>query len=113
MNAGIEEYELPSRARVDCYIPNKYVCELDFANKIYEMFGQLAWYSLETGLKGKGVIILDKKYEKKQMYYVEKARKMAEAYGFEIEVITDDILNLDENGKCPYKDCKCNKNKGD
>ena len=35
----------------------------------------------------------------------------AQANNFEVEFITDDILNIDKNGKCPYIDCKCHRKK--
>ena len=45
------------------------------------------------------------------MIYYERIKKIGEVYNFEVEYITDDILNLNENGRCLYIDCKCNKNK--
>ena len=74
-----------------------------------EAVGQALHYGMMTGKRPKVVLILDNKYKDKQMIYFERIKKIGEVYNFEVEYITDDILNLDESGKCPYKDCKCNK----
>ena len=107
---GIEEYELSDKTRVDC-LTEKYAIEFDFANKKYESVGQALWYGINTGKTPKVVLILDSKYKKEQMRYFDRIKKIGEVYNFEVEYITDDILSLDKNGKCPYTDCKCNKNK--
>ncbi len=105
---GIEEYELSDKTRVDC-LTDEYAIEYDFANKKYEAVGQALHYAVMTGKKPKVVLILDKKFEKKQLRYYERIKKVGEVYGFEVEYITDDILNLNEKKKCPYADCKCNR----
>lgn len=105
---GVEEYELSDKTRVDC-LTEKYAIEYDFANKKYEAVGQALHYGIMTGRTPKVVLILDKKYEKRQLRYYERIKRIGEAYGFEVEYITDDILNLDKDGHCPYVDCKCNR----
>lgn len=105
---GIEEYELSDKTRVDC-LTDKYAIEYDFANKKYEAVGQALHYAVMTGKQPKVVLIIDKKYEKKQLYYYERIKRIGEIYNFEVEYITDDILQLDKDGHCPYIDCKCNK----
>lgn len=110
MVGGIEEYELPDKTRVDC-LTDTYAIEFDFANKKYEAVTQALWYGLNTGKIPKVVLILDRKLKKEQMVYFERIKKIGEVYKFGVEYITDDILNLDKNGQCPYKDCKCNKNR--
>ena len=108
MHNGIEEYELSDKTRVDC-LTDKYAIEFDFANKKYEAVGQALHYGIMTGKTPKVVLILDKKFEKKQLCYYERIKNIGEVYGFEVEYITDDILNLDKDGRCPYTDCKCNR----
>ena len=110
MYNGIEEYELPDKTKVDL-LTDKYAIEFDFANKKYEAVGQALHYGMMTGKIPKVVLILDNKYKDKQMIYYERIKKIGEVYNFEVEFITDDILNLDKNGKCPYIDCKCNRKK--
>lgn len=103
----MEEYELSDKTRVDC-LTDKYAIEYDFANKKYEAVGQALHYAVMTGKQPKVVLIIDKKYEKKQLYCYERIKRIGEVYNFEVEYITDDILQLDKEGHCPYSDCKCN-----
>lgn len=110
MYYGIEEYELPDKTKVDL-LTDKYAIEFDFANKKYEAVGQALHYGIMTGKRPKVVLILDNKYKDKQMIYYERIKKIGEVYNFDVEFITDDILNLDKNGKCPYIDCKCHRKK--
>lgn len=105
---GIEEYRLPDKTRVDL-LTDEYAIEFDFANKKYEAVGQALHYAIMTGKKPKIVLILDKKHEQKQMKYVERIKNIGNVYNIEVEYITDDILNLNNEGHCPYKDCKCNR----
>lgn len=108
---GVEEYELPDKTRVDC-LTNEYAIEFDFCvpGKIYESVGQALYYGLMTNRKPKVVLILDRKHEEQQKkYYYSRIKKIGDKYGFAVEYITDDILKLDKEGSCPYKDCKCNK----
>ncbi len=100
---GIEEFELPDKTRVDC-LTEEYAIEYDFANKKYEAVGQVLHYAVMTGKKPKIVLILDNKYKEKQMYYVRRLQKIGKVYRFEVEYISEDILN-----ECPYLDCKCKK----
>jgi len=110
MHAGIEEYKLPDKTRVDC-LTDKYAIEFDFANKKYEAVTQALWYGMNTGKLPNVILILDNKYQDKQMIYYERIKKIGEVYNFEVEYITNDILNIDETGKCPYIDCKCRRKK--
>lgn len=108
---GIEEYELPDRTRVDL-LTDKYAIEFDFCvpPKIYEAIGQALHYSVMTDKKPKIVLILDTKYaELQKKYYFSRVQRVGKVYNIEVEYITDDILNIDKNGHCPYSDCKCNK----
>lgn len=115
---GQEEYILPDKTRIDI-LTGEYCIEFDFVSpgKPYEAVGQALHYQVDymqaTGepRKPKVVLILDKKFEKRQMHYYERIKRVGDYYGFEVEYITDDILNIDENGRCPYKDCKCHKHK--
>ena len=77
-------------------------------NNLYinEGVGQALHYGLMTGKKPKVVLILD---NPKQMVYFKRVQKLADKYGFEVEYVTDEILNLDKGGKCKYKECRCNK----
>ena len=111
MHNGIEEYELPDKTRVDC-LTETHAIEFDFAAvKWAESIGQSAWYGLQTGKKPKVVLILDSKYKKQQMVYVDRVKKIGEVYGIEVEYVSDEILNLDKDGKCQNPTCKCHKPK--
>lgn len=105
---GIEEYKLPDYTRVDC-LTDTHAIEFDFANKWAESIGQALHYALMTGKKAKVVLILDEKYKQKQMIYFERVKRIGEKHNIDVEFITDDILKLNKEGKCPYKDCKCNR----
>ena len=105
---GVEEYVLSDRTRVDC-LTDTHAIEFDFADKKYEAVGQALHYAVMTDKKPGIVLILDKKYQDRQMHYYNRLVKIGEVYGILVEYVTDDILNLDENGKCPYKECKCNR----
>ena len=106
MHNGIEEYELSDKTRVDC-LTDTYAIEFDFCNKVYEAVGQSLHYALMTGKKPKIVLILDSKYKQQQMVYVERIKKIGQTYGIEVEYVSDEILNIDNKGKCQYKDCRC------
>jgi len=105
---GIEEYENKDFTRVDCLTEQNAV-EFDFANKWAESIGQALHYAYMTGKKGKVVLILEN--PKKEMVYYKRVKKLGKIHGFDVEYVTMDILKLDENGKCPYADCKCNRKK--
>ena len=107
-HGGVEEYVLSDRTRVDC-LTDTHAIEFDFADKKYEAVGQSLHYAVMTNKKPGIVLILDKKYLDRQMHYYNRLVKIGEVYGIQVEYVTDDILNLDENGKCPYKECKCNR----
>jgi len=102
---GIEEYENEDKTRVDCLTKN-YAVEFDFANKWAEAVGQAEHYAQMTGKRGLVVLILEKPDEEK--IYFNRVKKLSEVYDFDVEYITDNVLNL-INNKCPYLDCKCNK----
>ena len=99
------EYENKDKTRVDC-LTDTYAVEFDFANKWAESVGQALHYGLMTGKKPKVVLILD---NNKQMVYFKRVQKLADKYGFEVEYVTDEILNIDEEGKCGSKEYRCNK----
>lgn len=104
---GIEEYENSDKTRVDC-LTDTHAVEFDFANKYYEAIGQALHYGVMTGKKPKVVLILDSKYLNQQMKYFERVKRIGEVYNIDVEYVSDEILNLDKEGKCPYIDCKCN-----
>lgn len=103
---GIEEYENSDFTRVDC-LTDKHAVEFDFANKWAESIGQSLHYQRMTGKKAKVVLILEN--PQKEMVYYHRVKHLGDIYGFDVEYVTPSILNIDENGKCPYVDCKCNK----
>ena len=107
---GIEEYELSDKTRVDC-LTDTHAIEFDFANKWAESIGQALHYGSMTSKKPKVVIILDSKYKYQQMVYFERVKKIGKIYNIDVEYISDDILNIDNKGKCQFVDCKCNKKK--
>ena len=105
---GIEEYENQDKTRVDC-LTEYHAVEFDYANKWAESIGQALHYQLMTGKKAMVVLILEE--PEKEMVYFNRVKKLGKIHGFDVEYVTNDILNLDENGKCPYADCKCHKKK--
>ena len=108
LHDGIEEYELSDKTRVDC-LTKDYAIEFDFANKTYEAIGQALHYSIMTNKRPKVVLILDKKYEQRQMVYFERIKRIGNIYNIEVEYVTDDILTLDKKNSCNWSDCKCHK----
>ena len=105
-HSGIEEYENKDYTRVDC-LTKYHAVEFDFANKWAESIGQALHYEEMTGKKAMVVLILEN--PQKQMVYFNRVKRLAEKYCFDAEYITSNILNIDENCKCPYSDCKCKK----
>ena len=107
-HGGVMEYENSDFTRVDC-LTKKHAVEFDFANKWHESIGQALHYGLMTGKKPMVVLILD--CPEKQMVYYYRIKKLAKKYKFDVEYVTDDILELDKDGKCLNPKCKCHKSK--
>jgi len=107
LHNGIEEYENKDMTRVDC-LTKTHAVEFDFANKWAESIGQCLHYQRMTGKRGMVVLILEN--PQKEMVYYNRVRELGKIYNFDVEYITPQILNI-KNGKCPYKDCKCNQKK--
>lgn len=107
-HGGVTEYENSDFTRVDC-LTKKHAVEFDFANKWAESIGQAEHYGLMTGKKPMVVLILDN--PEKQMVYYYRIKKLANKYKFDVEYVTDDILELDKDGKCLNSKCKCHKPK--
>ena len=105
LHNGIEEYQNADFTRVDC-LTKTYAVEFDFARKWAESIGQALHYSYMTGKKGKVVLILEN--PKKEMIYYKRVENLGRIYNFDTEYVTPAILNI-KNGKCQFKDCKCNK----
>ena len=103
---GITEYKNPDYTRVDC-LTETHAVEFDFANKWAESIGQALHYGLMTGKKPKVVLILDEPC--KQMVYFERIQRIGKKYKIDIEYVTNEILNVDENYKCKNPKCKCHK----
>ena len=103
---GIMEYENEDFTRVDC-LTKTHAVEFDFANKWHESIGQALHYGIMTGKKPMVVLILDDPC--KQMIYFKRVEKISKKYKFDVEYVTNDILNLDEDGKCSNLKCKCHK----
>ena len=104
---GIEEYQNEDFTRVDC-LTESHAVEFDFSNKWAESVGQALHYGLMTGKRGMVVLILEN--PSREFVYYSRVKRLAEIYDFDIEYVTPEILNI-KNGKCPYADCKCRKNK--
>ena len=102
---GIEEFENRDKTRVDCLTITNAV-EFDFANKWAESIGQALYYQFMTGKRAKVVLILENPY--KEMVYFKRIENLAKIYDFDVEYVTNDILQL-ENGKCRNIKCKCHK----
>lgn len=98
------EYENIDKTRVDC-LTEFHAVEFDFYNKWAESIGQALYYGFMTGKKPKVVLILEN--QKWQMVYYNRILKLSKIYNFDVEYVTNDILELDENGKCFNKECKC------
>lgn len=81
--------------------------EFDFANKWAESIGQALHYQYMTGKKAMVVLILED--PKTEMVYFNRVKKLGQIHGIDVEYITPEILHI-KDGKCPYLDCKCNKN---
>jgi len=105
---GIMEYENSDFTRVDC-LTKTHVVEFDFANKWHESIGQALHYGMMTGKKPMVVLILDDPIT--QMVYFKRIKKIAKKYKFDVEYVTNDILILDQNGKCNNLNCKCRRDK--
>ena len=103
---GIMEYKNEDFTRVDC-LTEKHAVEFDFANKWAESIGQALHYGLMTDKKPKVVLILDN--PKTQMVYYKRVQRLGRKYKFDTEYVTNDILQLDENGQCFNPKCKCHK----
>ena len=88
---GIEEYENQDKTRVDC-LTEYHAVEFDFANKWAESIGQALHYQLMTGKKAMVVLILEE--PEKEMVYFNRVKKLGKIHGFDVEYVTNDILNL-------------------
>lgn len=106
MHKGIEEFQNKDFTRVDCLTDCNAV-EFDFAPKWAEGIGQALHYQRMTGKRGKVVLILEN--PQKEMVYYYRVLELAKIYDFDVEYVTSKILDLDNLGRCPYLDCKCNK----
>ena len=106
-NNGILEFENKDKTRVDC-LTKTHAVEFDFANKWAEGIGQALHYGIMTGKKPMVVLILENKQQK---VYFNRVKKVGDKYGIDVEYVTNDILNLDETGKCANIGCKCHKTK--
>lgn len=101
---GIMEYENEDFTRVDC-LTKTHAVEFDFANKWHESIGQALHYGVMTNKKPMVVLILDE--PETQMVYYKRVKKIGKKYRFDTEYVTNDILNLDKDGKCFNPKCKC------
>lgn len=88
-NGGVEEFQNKDYTRVDC-LTKKYAVEFDFANKWSESVGQALYYGIMTGKKPLVVLILEN--PQKQMIYYQRVKKLSKKYNFDVEFITQDIL---------------------
>ncbi len=105
---GIDEFQNKDYTRVDC-LTSTHAVEFDFANKWAESIGQALHYGIMANKKPKVVLILDN--PEVQVVYYKRIQKIAKKYNFDVEYITNDILNLNQKNKCNYPKCKCHKNK--
>lgn len=77
---GIIEYKLQDKTRVDCLTQN-YACEFDFANKWYEGFTQVLWYSHNTGKKACLILIIEKSSDFK---YYSRAKILSKKFNIKL-----------------------------
>ncbi len=106
MHNGITEYENADKTRVDC-LTATHTVEFDFSNKWAESVGQALHYGVMTGKKPMVVLILEN--PKHQKVYYDRVLRLSKIYNFDVEYVTNDILKLDKDGKCPYIECKCHR----
>lgn len=59
--------------------------------------------------KAKIVLILDN--EEEQKVYYERVKALGRKHKFDVEYVTNDILEIDEEGKCFNLECKCHRKK--
>ena len=105
LNNGIAEYRNNDSTRIDC-LTKTHAVEFDFAKKWAESVGQTLYYSAVTGKKAKVVLIIE---NTKEMKYLKRVEKLSKIYGFDVEYVTDDILEINKDGRCSYHKCKCHK----
>ena len=103
-HGGIEEYENKDFTRVDC-LTKTHAVEFDFANKWAESIGQALHYGIMTHKKPMVVLILDN--PRSQMLYYRRLKRIAKMYNIDAEYVTNEILSIDNNGKCFSPICKC------
>lgn len=103
---GIMEYENGDFTRVDC-LTKTHAVEFDFANKWHESIGQALHYGIMTDKKPMVVLILDN--PEKQMIYYDRVKKLSKKYKFDVEFVTNEILDTTKDGKCQNQKCKCHK----
>ena len=80
--AGIAEYRLPDRSRVDC-LTDHHAIEYDFADKWPEAIGQALGYAMMTGQRAGIVLILR---SEKDIRHWKKLNAVIRHYGLPIDV---------------------------
>ena len=86
--AGIIEYYLPDRTRVDC-LTESHAIEYDYGRKWAEAIGQSLHYAQMTG-KEAGIVIIYK--GQKDDKYIARMNKVISRYSLPIEVWTVDYI---------------------
>lgn len=81
---GVTEYQLPSRARVDCLTGTEAV-EADFAKKWYEAIGQSLYYAMMTGKQAAILLIIE---TPKDLIYLERMQETIMYHRLPIVVYT-------------------------
>ena len=104
-NNGIAEYINQDKTRIDC-LTKTHAVEFKKKKKWAESVGQALYYGIMTGKKAKVVLIVE---EVKEMMYLKRVEKLSKIYGFDVEYVTDDILEINKDGRCSYHKCKCHK----
>lgn len=78
---GVQEYHLPSGARVDC-LTDTHAIEFEYARKYDEAIGQALYYAMETGKRGGVVLILSDGDRR----FLDRLRRMVEHYSLPVDV---------------------------
>ena len=73
--------------------------EFDFEKKWAECIGQALHYGIQTGKKPKCILILRGNQLENKRIYFQRIKTISKKYNFEVEYITDEILN---NKKCNF-----------
>lgn len=103
---GILEYRNDDCTRVDV-LTKTHAIEFDFAGKWAESVGQALYYQYKTGKRAKVILILE--HPKTEMIYLKRVQALSKIHNFDVEYVTQEILELDCYNRCKNPNCRCHK----